>query len=519
MHNPTTRTPPLGSDPFVPHGYGAESVDIVIKDGGCLDIAHTGELSYKFAIAGHGVAIENSDGSISYTGALRNTGNAIGEGTKQAWKITLHADASIVANKKWGLVAGYWGATSVILNGHTLTKLGTDKFILCNTTVPEAQSGAIRVMEGTLEIACADGGDTEKTSTLNNVVLTIEKNAKLELWGKGKIDGIKSLSFKAGKGGVGFTGVSNYQDTNPRPTVDASWILPSDVTPGETVTLLTDSAETGGFTEDLFAGVYPGGRFDADATEITAKTVTATVRDDGSYANFYHYDFNGGTSAEAAKATDTTYAGTSFDDVQAPTALVPTRNGKAAKIYYTAENTRYNPLWTANTADPQRSPFTAGVVTVTTVVKPVDAAAGKIIWGLGDVYNAPYYAVALVSENDNTLSVVKWTARAPREVLATVTGIKDLTKAYHFVSVSFTPEGTTLRVGNLSNSTIKTAPYPIAIHTQFGTVYGGAPEGDKRAGTECYIDDWQLFDARLTDEELRQIRLQLAPPPFILRFR
>ncbi len=495
-------------------GSGAASGNayITVKNGGAVDIATTQNYCYAYTIEGKGY--QKEDGS--YSGALYNTGAAQGEGERQTWKITLTDDALITADSghHWGILNNSWYEAFIFLNGHTLTKQGTATFFVSNTTISSGSGGHFRVLDGVLKTR--EGQD----SRFHDTHLSIEKTGRLQL--QSKLSNLLSLTFKAGLGGVGFTGISNYDVANPRPVVNAAWIEPKDITPGAELTLVTDSEATG-FTNGLFV-VRAGGRFETaeDSAETAVvnpddpKYVKVTARD---LRNFYHYDFDGLT-ADTAKADDSTYGASGvFSDVEgvAGSELIQTRNGHAAKIYYTTDTQRYNPLWTSSSAG--YSPFDAGIVTVTTVVKPVDAADGKIIWGLGDVWNAPHYSVALVSENDNTLSVVKWTARAPCEVLATVTGIKDLTRAYHFVAVEFAPEGTTLRVGNKSNATTKTAPYPIAIHTQFGTVYGGAPEGDKRAGTECYIDDWQLFDARLTDEELRNLRMNLAPPPFILRFR
>ena len=130
-------------------GATAGNATITVVDGGCLDLANTADYCYALVIAGKGVA--NEDGT--YSGAVKNTGSAIGTNSRQTWMMTLSADATIDASNNWGLINGSWSSTTLNLNGYTLTKIGTAAFWLVNTTV---DAGKIAIAEGYVE-AVANG--------------------------------------------------------------------------------------------------------------------------------------------------------------------------------------------------------------------------------------------------------------------------------------------------------------------------------------------------------------------------
>ncbi len=118
---------------------GRPVTQVTVASGAAVDFNGTPDATYGYTIAGTGVG---------GTGALTNTGAAIGTGSAQASNIKLSADASIGGTGNWALLTNEYGATSLDLNGKTLTKVGSNTIYLCNTTI--SNGGTIQVSQGTL---------------------------------------------------------------------------------------------------------------------------------------------------------------------------------------------------------------------------------------------------------------------------------------------------------------------------------------------------------------------------------
>ena len=128
---------------------------VVVGDGGTIDFNGVEELTYGYTIAGTGA---------NGTGALVNTGAAIGNGKAQASNIKLSADASIggALTNDWALLTSGWNATSLDLNGKTLTKTGANTISLVSTTTT---AGNVRISNGILALGATDGGSGVAGST------------------------------------------------------------------------------------------------------------------------------------------------------------------------------------------------------------------------------------------------------------------------------------------------------------------------------------------------------------------
>ena len=441
----------------------------------------------------HEITLE--EGSV-----LKNSGGDIGNGSRQLAGIILEGNATVEAVGNFGLVASGWGDTKLRLNGYCLTKVGSGNFWI--TKVVNTTAGTFRVKEGTL--ACVS-----RPSNMTGIKLSIEGNATLSL--SDSLSGLASLKFRSnGSGnGVGFTGLEHL-NAAIRPVIDAGLINPESLNVGDTVTLVNGSGLTNNFAE-----VSVGGRFNEELTEITDAAVTATV---GELKNFWHYDFNDGVmTKEAAKAEDSTYELGNWGDVNGDDKSIATRNGKAALLYRISNSQRFSVYWNNNTAD--KIPFYAGVMTAVSIIKP-KATDKRIIWALGSGGNSGAF-VALTVDNDNTISMISW-ANNTLTTLASVSGIKNLTKTFHFVAVEFTPEGTTLWVDDKKVTTDKIFPEGVGKEGQLASVHGNVPGdcGYTRLESEgCYLDDWTVYDAALTDKELKALRSRLTPRPFFIRIR
>ena len=117
---------------------------VIVNSGGAIDLNGIGE-NYGYTIAGTG---------IGGTGALVNTGAAIGLAFSQTANIKLSADASIGGTGDWALLSAGWGTTTLNLNTFTLTKTGTNIFTLTNTTI---NAGTISIDGGTVALDATHG--------------------------------------------------------------------------------------------------------------------------------------------------------------------------------------------------------------------------------------------------------------------------------------------------------------------------------------------------------------------------
>jgi autotransporter-associated beta strand protein len=114
---------------------------VLVASGATLDIggwSSTSDYIYGVTIAGTGSAGQ---------GALVNTGANGSQFLQQLPNISLSANATIGGTGHMRMIAGGYGPTNLNLAGFTLTKAGTNSFILTNTTVT---AGTINIASGSL---------------------------------------------------------------------------------------------------------------------------------------------------------------------------------------------------------------------------------------------------------------------------------------------------------------------------------------------------------------------------------
>ena len=143
---------------------------------------------------------------------------------------------------------------------------------------------------------------------------------------------------------------------------------------------------------------------------------------------------------------------------------------------------------------------------------------GVILWGLGNTNNRNP-ALGLVVSNSTTVAVYARNEEGTVEEVVVVSGTKDLTKGYHFFAVVANASGTTLYVDNLSASSDKTISFAIGQQGQFGSFHGGAIGARKVGADGYYLDDWRVYDATLTADDIKTLRMQFVPPPLLIRIR
>ncbi len=166
--------------------FNAAVTAIVVQPGGTVDIdgkaaAGTSDFFYGLTLAG--------DGS-SGQGALVNNGAHGGAGQRSSPNIMLTADATIGGTGNIYMINSGYAPDTLTLNGHTLTKKGTNTFYLCNTTVT---AGTIYVEQGTLSASRASNASAAA------IVLADAAGATLNLGGYDLPIG--SLAGGGGNGG------------------------------------------------------------------------------------------------------------------------------------------------------------------------------------------------------------------------------------------------------------------------------------------------------------------------------
>ena len=482
----------IGGQAYGKNNYGqaiANLSRIVVEDGGSLDLANTADACYAITISGKGVYDAQSG---VYKGALYNSGSEIGQNSRQTASLTLAADAMVKAessNNGWGIVNSGHAASVLALNGHTLTVSGAGYFPIVNAnTASGTQTTGTLIADGvTLGLV----GNADKACNLTGVNIVAKGCATINL--ATAPTALGSLTLKPSA--TGTTASSWNLPSGFVPAVDTSNIDAANLTVGQVLTLFTAPSATELTAETI--AVKAGGRY---TTAISGNTVTATVK---APANFMHYDFNAANSI----AADSTY---NFGNLN-PT-FVNGKNGKAGKIV-----SGTTPWYDSNTAD--KSPLHAGEMTAVSVMK-LKEANNTILWNFGSGW---YDGMALIAKDASTLSVVSWSGQGGsggngREVVS-VTGINKLVGAWHFVAIVANNNGTTLYVDRQSVAVDTPLPSAIGQKGQFGSIHGTVKNYTAVSSAGYLLDDWRVYDAALTVDEIKELKRTICPDPLYIRLR
>ncbi len=465
---------------------------VVVEDGGTVDINNVANRDGAVAltIAGNGIL----SGGV-YSGAVTYSGTtAITSGSRQISSLVLTGDALVDVGAGWGLVHSNWQNARLGLNGHTLTVRGTGTFpvVNANNLSGAATTGTLVLDGATLELSNA-------ASNLAGVNVVAKGCATINV--ATAPSALGSLTLKPTATG---TTASNWNlPSGFVPKVDTSNINQTGLSDGQVLTLFTAPSGTTLSSETI--SVSAGGRF---TTAISGNTVTATFSA-GIPQPFLYYDFNNGAAVNTGKASDSKTQISAFGEASGAT-FVPARDGSAVNVL----SPGYTAYWDANASGV--SPFAVGEVSVTAVAKMKET--GVILWGLGNT-NDRNTALGLVVSNSTTVAVYARNEEGTVEEVVVVSGEKDLTNGYHFFAVVANASGTTLYVDNLSASTDKTISFAIGQQGQFGSFHGGAIGARKVGADGYYLDDWRVYDAALTVDDIKTLRKQFMPPPLLIRIR
>lgn len=479
----------------VPGAYGeyqsgwayTEQRQVVVEDGGTVDINNiaNSDSAVALTIAGKGVMTgDDYAGAVIYSGS-----GAVGSGSRQISSLVLAGDAMVDVGAGWGLVHSGWGNARLGLNGHTLTVrgLGTFPVVNANNASGAATTGTIVLDGATLELS-------NGASNLEGVNIVVDGCETINL--ATAPTALGSLTIKPSASGTTATNWNHPVELVP--VVDVSNIDYANLVNDQELTLFTAPAETTLSASTINARI--NGRY---TTTIEDNTVKATYHA-GTPTNFLHYNFDEGVAVNTGKASD---SGTQIYSVgeASDDTLVDSRNGKAVQVH-----TGYTPYWDSYVAN--LSPFHAGEVTVTTVAKMNET--GVVLWGLGGA--ADNLAVGLVVEDANTAKVVAKRGTSTIETLATATVAEDLTSGWHFFAVVSDENGTTLYVDDNTPASSDTGILAsIGQQGQLGSFHGGAFGANKVGADGYYLDDFRIYDAALTAEEVADIQDVANPKPLI----
>ena len=463
---------------------------VVVEDGGTVDINNVANRDGAVAltIAGNGILSGGVySGAVTYSGAA-----AITSGSRQISSLVLTGDAMVDLGAGWGLVHSGWQNARLGLNGHTLTVRGTGTFPVVNANNGAATTGTLVLDGATLELSNA-------ASNLAGVNVVAKGCATINV--ATAPSALGSLTLKPTATG---TTASNWNlPSGFVPKVDTSNINQTGLSNGQVLTLFTAPSGTTLSSETI--SVSAGGRF---TTAISGNTVTATFSAETPQP-FLHYDFNNGAAVDTGKASDSKTQIYAFGEASGAT-FVQARDGSAVNVCVPG----YTAYWDTNVSGV--SPFAVGEVSVTTIAKMKET--GVILWGLGNTNNRNP-ALGLVVSNSTTVAVYARNEEGTVEEVVVVSGTRDLTKGYHFYAVVANANGTTLYVDELSASTDKTISFAIGQQGQFGSFHGGAI-GARKVGSEgYYLDDWRVYDAALTADDLKALRKKFLPKPMVIRLR
>ena len=156
----------------VPNALGPQFTHVYVSEGATLESVGANQklCNYTLHLAGDGV-----DGNGAH---VNTTGDIDYSKSQPISNIVVEADASIGGTYRFGIAVQGFKLANVDLNGHTLTKKGTNEFTLVNTKLTSSvEGGVLRVDEGMLSLALSPVMNFEAPVVVgSNGTLNVAKN-------------------------------------------------------------------------------------------------------------------------------------------------------------------------------------------------------------------------------------------------------------------------------------------------------------------------------------------------------
>ena len=165
----------LGSNTALGAGNASSERIITINDGGAIDLKGHYDTTYAFTLNG---------------GTLKNTGGDTGAGHMQTAKLVLTDNSKVDGTGNFYVLNSGYNAATVTLNGHTLTKTGSNTVGFYSTTF---DAGTLEVQDGVLAFAA----DHLSTLSENITIKLNDSAAGSENKLTGKVNVNKTLTLDA----------------------------------------------------------------------------------------------------------------------------------------------------------------------------------------------------------------------------------------------------------------------------------------------------------------------------------
>lgn len=147
---------------------GNSTLPITVESGATLHLKLPGatKFGHNITIAGKGV---NDAGAFKYTRS-----SSSGNSDSLINKLILSADATIDVSKRWGMADN----KIIELNGHTLTRIGSDNWVVYNRIMSTGAPGEVNNVYGTLTFQ----GSPDIDENVTVVVTNVSSTSVLGLW-------------------------------------------------------------------------------------------------------------------------------------------------------------------------------------------------------------------------------------------------------------------------------------------------------------------------------------------------
>lgn len=154
------------------NAVGGSSVSIAVQNGATLWLKVPGKGQHSNVAFPHNVTIAGN--GVGNNGALRYTNTGSTNADSLLNKLELSADATIEVSSRWGM-----GDNKILeLNGHTLTRIGSDNWVVYNRIMSTGAPGEVNNVYGTLTFQ----GSPDIDENVTVVVTNVSSTSVLGLW-------------------------------------------------------------------------------------------------------------------------------------------------------------------------------------------------------------------------------------------------------------------------------------------------------------------------------------------------
>lgn len=198
--------------------------------GGTYVESGTLKLGHKFALGGQYKAITVQEGAVLDVngvvdhgldatlngGTIKNSGSGNNDSNVQFRTITLTKDSFIDIASNYGVLNGGYAATTMTLNGYTLTKSGNGGLTLCNVT---SDAGTLKIVSGPVRAIQSDSNLSQMSLVIAGEDVNFSENRALTFK---DVTIENSASLQAGQGSFTVNGTLKVDGSIAKATTIAT---------------------------------------------------------------------------------------------------------------------------------------------------------------------------------------------------------------------------------------------------------------------------------------------------------